>query len=162
MTTSTQQNIAMGLVQSTAAGFVPRSAWPELEAAREAHERALEEHRSEQARRQHTRTEERQLQEHLAAVQQAKREARDSAKRACDKTVSDALAVVADRGAAWLEEIATARAEALNEHAELLARAAEAEARAHKDDALVAWILQVSSSSVPQPSGSLEPAAVAS
>ena len=162
MTTSVQrQNILGGLVVVDTADFVPTTAWPELEAAREHHERALEEHRSVQAKRQKARDEERQLQEHLAAVQQAKQESENDARQALKEAAGEAVRAVAENGETWLAQIASERAEALAERDALLAQAAEAEARSHKHDGVEAWLLKAQSS-VPQPFGSLEPAAVAS
>jgi len=162
MTTSVQQqNVLSGLVVVDTADFVPTTAWPELEAAREHHERALEEHRSVQAKRQKARDEERQLQEHLAAVQQAKQEREKDARQALKESVAEAVRAVAENGEAWLAQITAERAEAFAERDVLLAQAAEAEARAHKHDGVEAWLLKAQSS-VPQPFGSLEPAAVAS
>ncbi|HUR86337.1 MAG TPA: hypothetical protein VMY78_13430 [Solirubrobacteraceae bacterium] len=136
--------------------FVPQSLWPELEAAREAHERALEEHAGDTKRRQDARQQERQLQEHLAAVQTAQRDARRDADRAVKHATGEALKVVAEHGEAWLAEIAEARAAALAECEELRERLQAAEARAHKDDAVEAWIQRALTSSVPQPFSHIE------
>ncbi|MFP5365154.1 MAG: hypothetical protein ACLGI5_20790 [Thermoleophilia bacterium] len=138
---------------ATARGFVPPSDWPELEAARVAHERALEEHMSEESRRQEARAQERALQEHLATVQKSQRQAKDEATKVVKRATIDALRVVAEHGEAWLAKIAAERAEALAEADEHRAALEAAEARARKDERLEAWIKQAMTASVPQPFG---------
>lgn len=146
-----QQAVNTGMVASTRPGFVPRTPWPELEAAREAHEKAIEEHASEEARRQRDRQQERELEAHLAAVRRAQQEAREVADTECKAAVRDALGVVRERGDKWLAEIEAARAAALQECAKLRARADELEAQAHENDDVEAWIRQALEGSVPQP-----------
>jgi hypothetical protein len=148
---STQNgNVNTGLVVTTKP-FVPPSEFAELEAARATHEQALEEYRGREARRVAQREEERQLQEHLQRVQEAKQEAKRDGDKALRNTVKQALRVVADHGPEWLQTIAEERAAALAERDEHLAKAAEAEARAYKNNAVEAWLLQASTETVPQP-----------
>lgn len=145
------QFINAGGAAVTRPGFVPPSPWEELEAVRVAHERALEEHVSEQARRQDARSQERQLQEHLKAVQESQRQARQEATKAVKGAAIAALQVVAERGEEWLAQIAEERAVALAEAAEHRAALEAAEARAHSNDAIEAWLRQALSDTSPQP-----------
>jgi hypothetical protein len=130
---------------------VPASEFPELEAARAAHETALEEHVSAKAKRTQNREQERQLHEHLAAVQQAQRETHRESEKVVKQAALEALGVVAEHADEWLAKIAAERAEALAEHDDLLARANAAKARAHKNDAVESWLKQAASENVPQP-----------
>lgn len=145
------QHINAGSAAVTRPGFVPPSPWAELEAARVAHARAIEEHVSEQARRQDARSQERQLQEHLKAVQESQRQAREEATKAVKGAAIAALQVVAERGEEWLAQIAEERAVALAEADEHRAALEAAEARAHSNDAIEAWLQQALSESMPQP-----------
>lgn len=148
-----RQSINAGLPAIERPGFVPPTDWAELEAAREAHERALEEHSGIEARRRAAAAEERQLQEHLKSVQAAKRAADEDARNAVKKSAIAALQVVAERGPDWLEQIAAERAAALRECDELRAALAAAEARAHRNDPVEAWLNQALSQANPQPFG---------
>ncbi len=156
MTDMQRQNVLMGAVRAEDPRFLPpETPWEELEAAREAHERALEEHAGIEARRRTAAEEERQLQEHLKSVQAAKQAADEEARTAVKHSALGALQVVAERGEEWLAQIAEERAAALAEHEELLAQAAAAKERAHQHDAVEAWLQQAMSSSTPQPFGSV-------
>jgi len=154
--------------------FVPPTGWPALEQARTRHERALTELR--EARREESltkdrhRTEVRQEVEAAAGrvldaedavdpVQSEDRRRREvhaigvrlqAASLAARNAVYDALRLVEEHGE-WLEEIAERRAAAEAERDELLARAAEAAERAHREDHMAAWLLQAAASSWPQP-----------
>lgn len=146
-----QRQAVMAGSVAAARPFVPATEFPELEAARAAHEAALEEHLSANAKRRQNREQELQLQEHLAAVQQAQRDARRESDKAVKAATIAALGVVAEHADAWLARIAAERTEALAEHDELLARANEAKSRAHANDHVEAWLRQAASENVPQP-----------
>lgn len=132
-------------------GFVPPSPWEELEAARVAHESALVEHAGRGARRQKARAEEARLKETLDVIHKERREIEAEATAAVKQSAIVALGVVAEHGEAWLAKIATERAAALEEADEHRAALEAAEARAHKHDAVEAWIKQAMTASVPQP-----------
>ena len=147
------QFINAGTAAVTRSGFVPASPWEELEAARVAHESALEEYAGREARRRETAAEEARLKETLDAIHAAKRETEAEATKAVKQSAIAALQVVSERGEAWLAQIADERAAALAEADEHRAALEAAEARAHKHDAVEAWLKQAMSSTVPQPFG---------
>lgn len=147
------QHVNAGLPAASRPDFVPPTPWPELEAARAAHERALEEHSGVEGRRREAAVEERQLQAHLKSVQEAKRNAEAEATAAVKRSAIDALRVVAEHGPAWLEQIEAERAAALQECDELRAALQAAEARAHQHDGVEAWLQQALSEGAPQPFG---------
>lgn len=144
------QAVRMGAVPAATPGFVPLSDYPELEAAREAHERAVEEHRGVDARRRQAREEERKLREHLASVQAGKHEVEQAAKKQVKGALIDALGVVGEHGETWLRQIATERAAALEEREVLLAKASALEIQAHRNDHLEVWLHKTMTSSVPR------------
>ena len=131
-------------------GFVPPSPYEELEAARAAHESAVEQYKGRQARRQQVAAEEARLKETLDAIHQAKRETEAEATAAVKRSAIKALRVVAEHGESWLAQIEAERAAALAECDELRAALADAEARARKDDKMEAWLRQALSEASPR------------
>ena len=146
-----KQFINAGAGAATQPGFVPPSRWEELEAARAAHESALEQYSGRQARRQETAAEEARLKQTLDAIYKAKRETEAEATAAVKRSAIEALQVVAERGEEWLAQIAEERAVALAEADEHRAALEAAEARAHSNDAIEAWLRQALSETSPRP-----------
>ena len=160
--------------------FLPATAWPELERARERHERALTEIAA--ARREESRITGR----HKAAAREelqaaatrvldavpavAADEAEDARRRelvavaariqaarlAAENAVIDALRLVAEHPE-WANEVASRRAAAEAERAELLARVAVLAATAHGERHLEHWLTQAATSCAPQPFGEVGP-----
>ena len=178
MTTETTQTRALGMVNARSPRFVPATGWPELEAARTRHERALDEIRA--ARAEEARMKDRhkaaRAQEAKAAgarildgeapaghgAEDARRAEVDAmgarlraAWRASEQAIAEALGVLEEHGEAWAAEIAAKRAAALAEREELLAKAAALEATANADDRLERWITQARTVPTPQPFGAV-------
>jgi len=175
MTTATEAprelNNAMIMVSVQ---FLPVTAWPELEQARQRHERALDEYRA--ARRDEARLESRHRAERTQEVAAAagrildaqdavdpvevedrrRREVHaisvrlQAASLAAKTAVFEALRLVEDHPQ-WAAEIAARRAAAGAEHDELLAGAAEAAERARSENHLERWLVQAATANSPQP-----------